>query len=111
MLVSASVVKFKIFKRYWNFIYLFINYNTITNYILIIYELNNFDYVLGVVSQTRVSVGNRTHDPHTNCLAQYPLYYQGTQYWNITEINFGIREQKQILIIENRSIVFQNIPP
>ena len=30
--------------------YLFINYNTITNYILIIYELSNFDHLLGVVS-------------------------------------------------------------
>ena len=32
------------------FYYLFINNNTITNYILIIYELSNFDHVLGVVS-------------------------------------------------------------
>ena len=32
--------------------YLFVNYNTITNYILTIYELSNFDHVLGVVSQT-----------------------------------------------------------
>ena len=31
-------------------IYLFINYNTITNYILIIYELSNLDHVLGVVA-------------------------------------------------------------
>ena len=44
------------------FISLFINYNTTTNYILIIiYELSNFDQVLGVVSQTRVSGGNQTH--------------------------------------------------
>ena len=50
--------------------YLFINYNTITNYILIIYELSNFVHVLGVMSQTRVSGGNRTHDPHANSLAQ-----------------------------------------
>ena len=42
-----------------NLFILFINYNTITNYILIIYELNNFDHVFGVVSQTRVSGGNR----------------------------------------------------
>ena len=34
--------------------------------------------VLGVVLQTRVSGGNRTHDPHANSLAQYPLVYQGT---------------------------------
>ena len=60
--------------------YLFINYNTITKYILIIYELSNFDHLLGVVSQTRVSDGNRTHDPHTNSLAHYPLDYQGTQF-------------------------------
>ena len=59
--------------------YLFINYNTITNYILIIYELSNFDHLLGVVSQTRDSGGNRTHDPHANSLAHYPLNYQGTQ--------------------------------
>ena len=45
--------------------YLFINYNTITNYILIIYELSNLDYLLGIVSQTRDSGGNRTYDPHT----------------------------------------------
>ena len=46
------------------FIYLFIiNYNTITNKnILIIYQLSNFDRVLGVVSQATVSDGNRTHD-------------------------------------------------
>ena len=61
-----------------NFIYLLIT-NTITNYILIIYKLSNFDHVLGVVPQTRVSGGNRTHDPHGNSLAHYPLDYQGTQ--------------------------------
>ena len=59
-------------------IYLFINYNTITNYILIIYQLCNFDRVLDTVSQIRVSDGNRTHDPHANNLALYPLDYQGT---------------------------------
>ena len=58
--------------------YLFINYNTITNYILTICELSNFDHMLGVVSQTRVSGENRTHDPHANSLANYPLDYQGT---------------------------------
>ena len=52
---------------------LFINYNTITNYILIIYELSNFDHVLGVVLQTRVS---RTH---AHSLEHYSLDYQGTQ--------------------------------
>ena len=53
--------------------YLFINYNTITNYILIIYELSNFDHLLGIVSQTRVFAGNWTHVPHTNSQAHYPL--------------------------------------
>ena len=41
------------------FIYLFIYYNTITNYILILYELSNFDHAHRVVPQTRVSGGNR----------------------------------------------------
>ena len=59
-------------------IYLFIYYNIITNYILIIYELSNFDYLLGVMSQTRISGGNRTHDPLANSLAHYPLDYQDT---------------------------------
>ena len=39
------------------FIYLFINYNTITNYILIIYELSNFDHLLGVVHRSESLVG------------------------------------------------------
>ena len=34
--------------------------------------------MLGIVSQIRVSGGNRTHDPHANSLAYYPLDYQGT---------------------------------
>ena len=38
--------------------YLFINYHTITNYILIIYMLSNLDHVLRVVSQNRISDGN-----------------------------------------------------
>ena len=42
------------------------------------YELSNFDHVLGVVFQTRVSGGNRIHDSHANNLAHYPLEYQGT---------------------------------
>ena len=61
------------------FFYLFIYYNTITNYILIIYELTNFDHALGVVSQTRISGGNRTHD-HSNSLAHYSLDYQGNHF-------------------------------
>ena len=60
-------------------IYLCINYNTITNYILIIYELRNLGHTLGVVSQTRVSGGNRIHDPHVNSLEHYSLDYQGTR--------------------------------
>ena len=59
--------------------FFFINYNTITNYIVIKNELRNLDHVLGVVSQTTVSGGNQTHDPHSNSLAHYPLDYQGTQ--------------------------------
>ena len=35
--------------------------------------------MLGEVSQTRVSGGNQTHDPHANSLARYTLDYQGTQ--------------------------------
>ena len=58
--------------------YLFINYNKITNYILIIYKLSNLDHVLGIVSQTRVSGGNQTHDPHANSLIHYPLDYHST---------------------------------
>ena len=50
----------------FKFIYIFINYNTITNYILIIYRLSNLDHTLVVVSQTRVSDGNRTYDPLAN---------------------------------------------
>ena len=30
--------------------------------------------------QTRISGWNRTHDPHANSLAHYPLDYQGTLY-------------------------------
>ena len=59
------------------FIYLLIT-NTITNYIRIIYELSNFDHLLGVVSQTKVSGGNRTHNPNANSLAHYPMDYQAT---------------------------------
>ena len=41
-------------------------------------SMSDLDNVLGVVSQTRVSGGNRTHDPYANSLALYPLDYQGT---------------------------------
>ena len=57
---------------------LFLNYNTIKNYILIIYELSNLYHVLSAVSQIRVSGGTRTHDPHANSLAHYTLDCQGT---------------------------------
>ena len=70
-----------------NSIYLFTKYNKITNYILIIYELSNFDHLLGVVSQTRVSGGIRTHNPHANSLVHYPLDYQGTQ---VSKLNIDI---------------------
>ena len=48
------------------------------------YELSNFDHMLGVKSQSRVSCGNRIHDPHTNTLAHYPLDYQA----NVIHIKF-----------------------
>ena len=47
-------------------------------YILIIYGLSNFDHVLGVGSQTRVSGANSTHVPQVNSLAHYRLNYQVT---------------------------------
>ena len=58
---------------FFELIYLFINYNTITNYMLIIYEQSNFDHVLAVVSQIRVSGGNRTHD--RNFFKHVPFIY------------------------------------
>ena len=48
-------------------------YFLITIQLQIIYELIKFDHVLGVVSKTRTSGGNRTHDPHANNIAHYPL--------------------------------------
>ena len=41
-------------------------------------ELSNFDHMLGVVSQTSVFGGNRTHYPYANSVAHYPLDYQWT---------------------------------
>ena len=73
-------VRMYVYSLYSLFIYLFINYNTITYYILIICKLSNFDHMLGVVSQTRVSGGKRTQDPYANGIAHYPLDYQGTLY-------------------------------
>ena len=63
--------------------YQLIYYNTITNYILIIHELSNFNQVLSVVSQTRASGANRTHDSHANSLAHYTLDYQGTLHYQL----------------------------
>ena len=52
---------------------------TIINYILIIYELSNFEHVLGgIMRQTRVSGGNPNLDPHVNIVAHCPVHYQGT---------------------------------
>ena len=62
----------------WRDIDLFIIYNTITNYILIIYKLSKFNHVFGVVSQTRVSGGNRTHNPNDKNLTHYSPDCQGT---------------------------------
>ena len=56
--------------------------------------------MLAVVLQTRVSDGNRSHDPNTNSMAHHPLDYQGTQScpqfkaW----LKLGIHEFKKILI-------------
>ena len=41
------------------------------------YELSNYDHVLGVVSQTRVSGHTRTDDAFANSLAHY---YQDTSH-------------------------------
>ena len=39
--------------------------------------MSNFEHMIGVVSHARVTKGNRTYDPYTNCLAHYPLDCQG----------------------------------
>ena len=46
--------------------YRFINYNTITNYIPIIYKLSNLGHVLGVEYLVGI-------DPQVNGLAHYPV--------------------------------------
>ena len=61
------------FLQQFIYLFLFINNNTITNYILIIYELSNFEHLLGAVSQTRVFGLNRTHDLHSNSIAHHQL--------------------------------------
>ena len=53
---------------YYLFLYLSINYNIIANYILIIYDMSNFDHVLCVVSQTKVSGGNWIYDPQAGSI-------------------------------------------
>ena len=62
-------------KNFLFFFYLFANYNTITNYILIIHKLNN-------------SSGYRTHDLRANCLAHYQLDYQGIHSIELFELKF-----------------------
>ena len=49
--------------------------------------MSNFDHVLGVVPQTRVFGGNRTHDPYAISLAHYLLDYQGTR--EITVLDYS----------------------
>ena len=55
--------------------FILFNYNTITNFILIIYDLSNLDHVLAVVLQARVSGWNRTHDPHANSLVHFKFNF------------------------------------
>ena len=47
------------------------------------------------MSQTKVSGGNQTHDPHTNSLAHYPLDSQATQPKKIFE---WIALKKKIIV-------------
>ena len=48
--------------------YLLLNYKTFTNYIIIIYELSDFDYGRCSVA-TRVYGGTQNHDHYANNLA------------------------------------------
>ena len=52
--LQSKLTKYNIFIYLLITIQLQYNYNTITNYILIIYELSNLDHTPGVVAQTRV---------------------------------------------------------
>ena len=65
-ILSIMTSKLLVLKAYdfnnYLFLYLFINYHTITYYLLIINELSNFGHVVGVVLQTRFSFGNQSHD-------------------------------------------------
>ena len=47
--------------------------------------MSKFDHVLGVVSQTKVFGGNRTHDSHAHSLAHRPQDYNGTLFLNIEQ--------------------------
>ena len=58
-------------------IYLF-NYQLQYNY-KFYSKLSNFDHVLGIVSQKRISGGNRIYDPHANSLVHHSPDYQGTR--------------------------------
>ena len=51
--------------------------------------------MFGEVSQSRVSDGNRTNDPHANSLAHYPLVYQGTHALSWSFDNLGLDENLQ----------------
>ena len=70
-----------------------------------LFILDNLDHTLGVVSPTRVSGGNRTHDPHANSLAHYPLDYQGTQ----LKLNFGLILQEILKISESIILKFTHV--
>ena len=61
-------------------IYLFVNYNIITNYILFKYKLSNFVHVLHIVSPTIISNGNWIHDLHAN--STLPTANQGSLFIN-----------------------------
>ena len=54
-----------------------------------------------VVSQTRVSGGNRTHNPHANSLAHHPLDYQGTVF-----IYLSITLQLEIIYMVAKYLFF-----
>ena len=68
------------------------------------YELSNFDLVLDVVSQTIVSGGNRTYDPHANSLVHYPLDYKATQTVGFLYIYYPLT--KLIGVTVNRAVSY-----
>ena len=79
IVVSFSIKADKLIRKedilltVYNVSYLFIHYNTITNYIRSIYELSNFNHLLSVVLNTRASRWNQNHDPHANSQTYYQL--------------------------------------